>query len=121
MKGCPLAGLSMKRFASVDHAEERRQYRRAIAAIGPLDKPGEGSQRQYRRDCRHQYPVRRLEHAFSQEREARWAIEEYHVVVVTQRTEQAGDDAPRLFEATEQLIQLPIREVRRQQAQSSVR
>ena len=113
----PLAGSPVQRLAAVHHAEERGQLGRRIGPIGPLDQSRDRSQRQHRRNGRHEHGVRRGEDALGQQREACRTVEEHDVVVTAERVEECRDHAFRLAEVTEQPIELAVGEVRGQQVE----
>ena len=107
----------MQGLSAIDHAEERRKFRRRIGAIGPLDQLGKRSQRQNGWNRGDEHRIRCGEDAFGQQGESCRAVEEDDVVVAAERLEKLRHHAFRLAEITEQAIELAIREVGGKQIQ----
>ena len=103
------------RLAPIEHRHERSHPRRVVEAGEEGAELGERAHRQRARDGRHGQLVRRHEHRLARQRDARWAVEDRHVVAVVLGGEQPAQAVGRVLGAVELEIEVAQREVGRHQ------
>ncbi len=108
----------MQPLPAIDHREEGQYPRLVPVESGDeLGELVERADRQRSRDHRDEQHVGGVQHALGQQRDARRAVEEDHVVIGPQRRQQPAQLAGGLLGAIQHQVEVPVGEVGRKQVQ----